>query len=217
MFGGDEKCSAFLSDNIFNLIFIRHGFRDDNLIDPGLSKDGIERSQKLSDKLIKKIKELWKDEPYVIASSNMIRTKETSFYMLADKIQKPINIFPHIGEKGMSFDNIGYPKEIQKKIILQNNSKIIELLDKGVDERNRQNLLNKSCWNTFIEWAVKNLDLFESGSDGVYRAVIFTHSDFLRSQFKLPEDKKGDYNSVFNTIFKISNYNQFLDFNYYEL
>jgi hypothetical protein len=217
IFGSDEKCSPFLSNNILNLIFIRHSFREDNLIDPGLSANGIERSKNLTDKLIKKINELWKDEPYVIASSNMLRTQETAFYMLAEKIEKPINIFPHIGEKGMSLDNIGYPKEIQRQILLKHDLKIIEFLDKGIDERNRQNLLNKSCWNTFIEWSVKNIDLFECGSDGVYRAIIFTHSDFLRSQFKLPADQKGDYNSVYNTMFEISKSNEYLHFNYYEL
>jgi broad specificity phosphatase PhoE len=217
MFGGDEKCSAFLSDNIFNLIFIRHGFREDHLIDPRLSKDGVERSKNLSDKLIKKINELWKDAPYVIGSSNMIRTQETAFYMLADKIQKPINIFPHIGEKGMSLDNIGYPKEIQKKIILENNSKIIELLEKGNDERRRQNILNKSSWNDFIEWSVKNLDLFECSSDGVYRAVIFTHSDFLRGNFKLPNDERGNYNSLYHVVFNTKDYKDDLNFDYYEL
>ena len=217
MFGSDEKCSPFLSNNIFNFIFIRHGYRNEYFIDPGLSTNGIKRSTNLSDKLIKKIKELWKDEPYVIGSSNMIRTQETAFYMLAEKIGKPINIFPHVGEKGIGIDNIGFTKEKQREIISQNNLKIIEFLDKGVDERDRQNILNKSCWNTFIEWSVKNLDLFECGSDGVYRAVIFTHSDFLRSVFKLPKDQRGDYNSVYNTMFEISDYNKFLDFNYYEL
>jgi hypothetical protein len=216
-FGSEEKCSPFLSNNIFNLIFVRHGYRDKNLIDPSLSKNGIKRYRNLSDKLIKKIKELWKDEPYVIASSNMIRTQETAYYMLSEKNGKSINIFPHIGEKGIGIDNIGFGKEKQFKIISKQNSKIIEFLNKGVDERGKQNILNKSCWNTFIEWSVKNLDLFECGSDGVYRAVIFTHSDFLRSVFKLPEDQRGNYNSVFNTMFEISDYNQFLHFNYYEL
>ena len=217
MFGGGEKCTAFLSTNILNLIFIRHSYREESIIDPGLSDFGIKRSINLCDKLIKKIKELWKDESFVIASSNMIRTQETAFYMLADKLEMPINIFPHIGEKGMSLDNIGYNKESQRETISTRNNKIIKLLDKGIDERNRQNILNKSCWNTFIEWAVKNLELFECGSDGVYRAVIFTHSDFLRSHFKLPEDQKGDYNSVYNTMFEICNYKDTLDFNYYEL
>ena len=216
-FGSDEKCSPFLSNNILNLIFVRHGYRNENFIDPGLSENGIKRTKNLSEKLIHKIKELWKDEPYVIGSSNMIRTQETAFYMLAEKTEKPINIFPHIGEKGIGIDNIGYGKEKQREIISTQNLKIIEFLDKGVDERGRQNILNKSCWNTFIEWAVKNLDLFECGSDGVYRAIIFTHSDFLRSVFKLPEDQRGDFNSVYNTMFEISDYNKFLDFNYYEL
>jgi len=216
-FGSDEKCTAFLSNSIFNLIFIRHGYRDEHLIDPGLSKKGIEKSKNLSYKLIKKIKEFWKDQPYVIGSSNMIRTQETAYYMLAEKIEKPINIFPHIGEKGISIDNIGLGKVRQYEIISNQNPKIIELLDKGVDKRDRQNILNKSCWNTFIEWAVKNLDLFECGSDGVYRAVIFTHSDFLRSVFKLPEDQRGDNNSLFHIVFNTKDYKDELKFDYYEL
>jgi len=217
LFGIDEKCSPFLSDNIINVIFIRHSYREDHLYDPGLSKFGIDRSLKLSDKLTNKIKDLWKDEPYVIASSNMIRTQETAYYMLAEKVNMPINIFPHIGEKGFSIDNIGYPRMKQREIINERNPKIIEFLDKGKDERGRQNFLNKSCWVDFINWTVKNLDLFECGSDGIYRAVIFTHSDFLRSQFKLPNEERGGLNSVFNTEFKISDYNKTLDFTYYEL
>jgi len=217
LFGMDEKCSPFLSDNIINLIFIRHGYREYHFIDPGLSKIGIERSSKLSDKLINKIKDLWKDEPYVIASSNMIRTQETAYYMLAEKVEMPINIFPHIGEKGMSLDNIGYPRMKQREIIHERNSKIIELLDKGRDERGRQNFLNKSCWVDFINWTVKNLDLFECGSDVIYRAIIFTHSDFLRCLFKLPGEERGGFNSIYNTEFKISDYNKTLDFTYHEL
>ena len=217
LFGMDEKCSSFLSDNYLNLIFIRHGYREEHFIDPGLSKIGIERSSKLNDKLIKKIKDLWKDEPYIIASSNMIRTQETAYYMLAEKVEMPINIFPHIGEKGMSLDNIGYPRIKQREIIHERNPKIIELLNKGKDERGRQNILNKSSWVDFINWTVKNLDLFECGSDGVYRAVIFTHSDFLRSQFRLPGEEKGGLNSVYNTQFKISDYKNEFDFTYYEL
>ena len=55
----------------------------------------------------------------------MIRTQETAFYMLAEKIEKPINIFPHIGEKGMGIDNIGLGKERQCEIISKQNLKII--------------------------------------------------------------------------------------------
>jgi hypothetical protein len=150
-------------------------------------------------------------------SRGLKMSQETAFYMLADKLEKPINIFPHIGEKGMSLDNIGYPKEIQKKIILQNNSKIIKLLEKGNDERGRQNILNKSSWYDFIEWSIKNLDLFECCSDGIYRAVIFTHSDFLRTVFKLPNDEKGDYNSLYHVVFNTRNFKEDLKFDYYEL
>ena len=182
---------------IFDLILVRHGYSCANksrdklrgshwlYSDPELTNDGIKRSEYVGTKLMKKIKETWLNNDYSICSSQMIRTQETAYYMLAKYTGKKINISPHIGEVGLSTDNFSLPVEKQREIIKNRNPDILKSL--GKDAREKQTIAGKSNWELFMKWATRNLDFFTKGSDGVYRAVIFTHGIFLKTSFKLKE------------------------------
>ena len=124
---------------IFDLIFVRHGFSCANALkaksrvhifysDPELTKVGIEISRSASSALIERVNALWGDNPYVVASSQMIRAQETAYYMISSKKDKPINIFPYISEKGFTRDNYAMPKDDQINILNQRNPHMIDLL-----------------------------------------------------------------------------------------
>jgi len=225
--GGEFDYNKKLLSYKYNIIFVRHGVSCANVLntglvnrhiiysDPELTNDGIIRSRKLSDNLIEKINELWGTNPYTIGSSNMIRAQETAYYMLAEKTGKKINIFPHLSEKGITLDNIGYSKTKQIEILNKRNPKIIEFLSNNIDKRDQQNIFNKSDWKSFIDWANNNTGYFEHGLDGEYRIVIFTHSDFLRSIFKLPKNKKVQNNGVVHTVFNSGDDINNLNFSYF--
>jgi len=118
-------------------------------------------------------------------ASSMLRTQITAYYMFARHYNKPIHIVPHVGERGISIDNIAFPKSKQRDILDAFNHKILELLDMGIDCRGQETIFNKSSMNDFISWAKRNIKYFIRGPDGVFRAIIFTHSHFLKSAFPL--------------------------------
>ena len=200
---------------ILDIIFIRHAQSCANIWkkvskikqitykDPELTEAGIKTSIKLSPILLSKITKLWKNNPYTVGASQMIRTQETAYYMIGNN--KPINIIPHVGEAGVSYDNYSFPKDKQREYIKQRNPKILESLDKGIDSREKQTNSGKSNWPMFLKWAVNNLNSFGKGSDGIYRAVIFTHSHFLKNSFKLSNKEKIINNNGIRVI--ISNDN----------
>jgi len=130
---------------------------------------------------------MWGNEPFTVGSSQMIRTQETAYYMLAGDTSIPIHILPHIAEKGISYDNFSLPKHAQYNILQQRNPAIISSLEAGLDAREKQTAFGKSNWNLFINWAINHPEFFHQGTDGIYRGVIFTHSKFLQSTFQLTE------------------------------
>jgi hypothetical protein len=184
----------------YEIIFIRHAescaniwkrkskFRQITYQDPEITESGVQTSIRLSKILEKKINELWKNQPYSVCSSQMIRTQETAYYMT----QKPINIVPHIAESGIGLDNFALTKEKQRAIIGKRNPKILEYLDKGIDSREKQNIRDKSSWTAFLKWANNNPKSFSIGSDNIYRAVIFTHSHFLVNTLGLKNKVKNN-------------------------
>ena len=195
---------------ILDLIFIRHAqscaniwknkskIRQLTYKDPELTDAGVKTSIKFNPILQMKIKELWNTQPYSICSSQMIRAQETAYYMAGNN--KPIHISPYIGEDGLSSDNYAFPKNVQRKILQTRNPEIIESLDKGIDLREKQTMSDKSSWSKFIAWANSNPKSFEKGNDGVYRAVIFTHSHFLQNAFKLSKKDKIKNNNGLHSI-----------------
>lgn len=179
---------------MYQIIFIRHGESTANVLkntfyglhfffkDAPLSAHGIAESRRLFQSFKKVIEREFFGQPYSVGSSNMIRAQETAYYMLASHVGKKITIYPHIGESGFTLDNISLEKKDQIEYFFKTNREIINFLDQ--DFRDSE---NKSCWPSFLKWLHSNRDLFSKGSDGVLRAVIFSHSNFLNSVFPLDE------------------------------
>jgi broad specificity phosphatase PhoE len=182
---------------ILDLIFVRHGQSCANVLshikvgielfypDPELTQAGIDTSKALSASLIKNVKKRWQDEPFSIGASRMIRAQETAFHMMASTLNMPINIIPHVGELGIVTSNYSIPVDEQIAFFKTKEPAIIDLLLKGKDAREPQNMWDKSDMYKFLKWAPEHPEFFELGSDGHYRAVIFTHSHFLLKAFNM--------------------------------
>jgi len=214
----DPPLISHITDNKqFNFIFVRHGVSCANVIpheinekdkvkyyDPELTKAGIERTIELHPKLLEKIKIFWKDEPYSINASSLMRTQETAYYMIAKETGRPINIIPHISEKSLGPTNIAFSKDIQLEMIGKKNPDIPRFLtSNSKDDRNHENFFSKSSWENFINWINSNVDFFEKGSDGIYRGIIFTHALFLYTAFN---KVKPDNNDIYHVNINDSNF-----------
>lgn len=209
---------------ILDIIFVRHGISCGNAWahtvygvqtlypDPELTKSGVKRSKELSASLIKKIDKQWKKEPFTICSSQMIRAQETAFYMLSLPLGKPINVIPHVGETGFTRDNYSLPQVEQLHIIMDRNPAVADMLIRGRDGRLNQTLWNKANLKDFIGWASAHPEFFAIGSDGHYRAVIFTHSNFIKSAFNM--DTKINNNEAVHTIINTSKSESQLQYTY---
>jgi hypothetical protein len=183
---------------ILDIVFVRHGVSCANAWsrksygmhllypDPELTKGGIDLSKALSALLIKHIEQRWGSELYSVGASRMIRAQETAYYMIASTFGLPINVMAHVGEEGVTTDNYSLPIADQVKILMGRNPGIVDLLLKGRDGREPQNLWTKANFGKFLIWAEKHPEYFVKGSDGHHRAVIFTHSHFLKHAFHMP-------------------------------
>jgi broad specificity phosphatase PhoE len=201
----------------FDLIFVRHGVSCANVIshedkeqnkvkyyDPELTKAGISRTIELHPKLLDKINLFWKNEPYSINASSMMRAQETAYYMIAKETNKSINIMPHIAEKSLGATNTAFPKEKQLEMIGRRNPEIPKFLTtNSKDDRKHENFFSKSSCECFLDWANDHLEFFEKGSDGVYRAVIFSHGLFLYTAFNKVTPENND---IYHAIINNSNY-----------
>ena len=189
---------------ILDVVFVRHGLSCANVLakipfgghflypDPELTKQGIFMCKSLSATLVKNVYTIWKDEPFSICASQMIRAQQTAFYMIASSLGAPINVLPHISENGITTDNYALPQADQIHIMSDIEPPIVDLLLKGKDGRKKQSLFDKSNMKKFLEWVVDNPKYFSKGSDGVFRAVIFTHSHFLKTTFGLKFNMKNN-------------------------
>jgi len=183
---------------ILDIVFVRHGVSCANAWsrksygahlfypDPELTLSGINTSKALSALLIHNLEQRWGKEPYSIGASRMIRAQETAYHMIASTFGKPINVMAHVGEAGISADNYSLPVAEQVKILMGRAPGVVNLLLKGRDGREPQNMWDKANFGKFLIWAENNPDFFELGSDGHFRAVIFTHSHFLKHAFHMP-------------------------------
>jgi hypothetical protein len=200
---------------ILDIVFVRHALSCANVWanklygaqmfyrDPELTLAGISTSKDLSSLLIKKITDLWGEMPYSVGSSSMIRAQQTAYHMLASTLEKPINVMAHICETGVSLDNHAYDIDKQREILEMKSPGIGKLLDAGLDGRMSHNIWNKSDFGKFLTWASLNPEYFELGSDGHYRAVIFTHSHFLLKAFNM--DKILNNNNAVHTVIDTDN------------
>jgi broad specificity phosphatase PhoE len=212
---------------IYDLIFVRHGQSCANLLakggygrqylykDPELSKQGVYVSKSLSASFIKNIYKRWEGEPFSVCTSQMIRAQETAFYMIASSLALPINVLPHVGEKGITLDNYAFPIEKQLEIMLHRNPAIADLVLKGLDGREKQTLFEKANFKKFLTWASLHPEYFVKGSDGVFRGVIFTHSHYIKEAFGLNFDMKN--NEAIHTRFDIQNPPEKFRFEYWPI
>jgi broad specificity phosphatase PhoE len=180
---------------IIDIIFIRHGLSKGNVLqqqlygthffirDPELAIKGIQRSRYLYPQLKDAINTFFNNNPYTINASCLLRSQETAFYMLAEFTNKPINVIPYICEFGFTLDNIPLPKISQYKILESRNPKIVANLKNGLCFE--ESYEKKADWPDFVNWAKQNPEFFNLGPDGIFRAVIFSHSHFLQDIFWL--------------------------------
>lgn len=200
---------------ILDIVFVRHALSCTNVWanklygthlfykDPELTLAGISTSKELSPLFIKKITDLWGEKPYSIGSSSMIRAQQTAYHMLASILEKPINIMAHICETGLSLDNQAYPVDKQRIILETKSPGVGKLLSAGLDGRENHTIWDKSDFGKFLTWAVLNPEYFALGSDGRYRAVIFTHSHFLMKAFNM--DNLINNNNAIHTVIDTNN------------
>ena len=201
---------------VFEILFVRHGIACHNVIpheksmikndksyfDPELTNRGIERSIELYPILSKKIKEYFGKNPFSIIASSLMRTQETAYFMLAQHINKPINVAPHIAERSQEYTNFSLSTEKQYKFLETIDPKIILFLEKGKDNRDLQDVKTKSYPEMFYNWANTHLDFFEKGNDDVYRAIVFTHGGYIDTTFKILVEN----NDIVHTLINSNNY-----------
>ena len=188
--------------NKIEIIFVRHGESCANILkeknplnvsrfshkDPQLTERGVERSNLANASLAALIQTVWGDNKrYMIGASAMMRAQMTAYYQLASFVKKPIHIFPHICEKGVTVDNIPYDKPEQQNLLRQRDPKILQYLNSGKDYRSVQTKFTKSDFTLFMDWVKNNLSLFKATSKGSVRLVVFTHGHFIKSAFPLSE------------------------------
>lgn len=206
-----------INDDIeFEILFVRHGIachnvvpadnkkllNDNSYFDPELTNKGIQRSLELYPVLEEKIKHYYNDQPYSIIASSLMRTQETAYFMLAKHINKEINVAPHIAERSHEYTNFSLHKEEQEKFLDTVDPGINKLLKRGKDNRDIQDIRTKSYHQMFYHWANLNLNFFKKGSDGIYRAVVFTHGGFIDTTFKVAPEN----NDIVHTIINMKNY-----------
>jgi len=201
---------------LLEILFVRHGLSCANALkikdrvssgfyrDPELTTYGKERSEQLTDRFTAYVNRIFPNNAYSIGASTMIRAQQTAYYMLAKNTDKKIHILPHIGETGLTPANIPLKAEKQKTIM---SSGLVRKL--GEDARGDTKYGIRSNWSKFIEW-VNTLyetqhhlapfftETMNAKGETVYRAVIVSHSNFLKSVFGPPKLINNDM--IFATI-----------------
>ena len=81
--------------------------------------------------------------------------------MIASTFGKPINVMAHVGEAGITADNYSLPVAEQVKILMGRTPGVINLLLKGRDGREPQNMWDKANFGKFLIWAENNPEFFD--------------------------------------------------------
>jgi hypothetical protein len=121
---------------------------------------------------------------FIIGSSALIRAQQTAHLMIGKQSGMPVNVMPYLGEISKPRVPIVTPDNTPTSPDEQ--AARLEVLTKreflkGFDKRESPYSPRLA---TFLEWAVKNQELFPLGPDGVRRAILFTHSNLLEEEFK---------------------------------
>jgi len=218
---------------IFEFIFVRHGESCANAIqklggfqglkhkyytDPELTQKGVQSSEIKSPLLLKALFETVPRD-FTLGSSPLLRAQETAYFMLGKQTEKPIHVFPHLGEvmltpfelfgrrrliPKVSRDNLPFSAEEQR--VYLNQYKHPPFL-KGKD-------LRETPYNpdlqTFLEWATSHPEEFPE-ENGVRRVVLFTHSNLLLTKFPretcLNKEELNQEGKLGNNDFLVTLYN----------
>jgi broad specificity phosphatase PhoE len=205
---------------IFEIIFVRHGESCANAIQkaPGLvsqltglvthkqylDPELTTKGKLLSIKKYKNLREAFTTEPfqkgqYTIGSSPLLRAQETAYYMLAKHVKKPVNVMPYLGETGnisigtIGDDNRDMPKEDQDVYLSETTNKEEYPFQRGKDIRAPPN------FEKFWQWATSEGirdGWFFQGTDKVYRAIIFSHSNTLKEEFPMKKERCKNLNKI---------------------
>jgi broad specificity phosphatase PhoE len=225
--------SSSIQPPLFEFIFVRHGESCANAIqrlggleglkhkyysDPELTQKGVQSSEVKSPFLLQI---LFEKVPrnFSIGSSALLRAQETAYFMLGKQTDKPINVFPHLGEimltpfqvfgkrrllPTVSNDNLPFSSEEQTLYFSQyKNPPFL----KGVDLRETPYDPNLQ---KFMKWAVAHPEEFPE-ENGIRRVVLFTHSNLLSTQFSretcLNKEELNPEGRLGNNDFLVTIYN----------
>jgi broad specificity phosphatase PhoE len=128
---------------------------------------------------------------FTVGSSPLLRAQETAYLMVGRPFKKLIHIMPHIGETGFlgswSLDNQPDPIQNQAAYLQQRMKERFPTETPKLFLRGfTVNAELEPDIGQFQDWMNQNADsYFTKGLDGVYRAVIVSHSNSLRKAFPL--------------------------------
>jgi hypothetical protein len=204
----------------FEILFVRHALSCANVWqrkgilkahlryqDPEITTEGIRKSIEIGSKILYPFKTA-QQEPFTLGASVMLRAQQTAYLMFGKRMKKPIFVLPYIGEGFTTLDNMPAFLETQRKRYEANKAyqeqpSMYSLLvedPKAKDFRTKvggwKRMLPISDFSAFLDWIEKdeNLDYFAEGSDGVYRAILVTHSGFMKRNFPLKDVEKYNNN-----------------------
>ncbi len=201
----------------FEILFVRHALSCANVWqkkgilkahlryhDPEITTEGIRKSIEVGRRILYPFKTP-QQEPFTIGASVMLRAQQTAYLMFAKRMNKPIFVLPYIGEIYPTLDNIPASPQTQEqryqenKIYTEEPSLKSLLVDQGKNFR-RENgkwSLSVSSFPKFLRWIAeeKNANTyFKQGSDGIYRAILVTHSGFMKEHFPMKTVEKYNNN-----------------------
>jgi hypothetical protein len=204
----------------FEILFVRHALSCANVWqrkgilkahlryqDPEITTEGIRKSIEVGQKILYPFKTA-QQEPFTIGASVMLRAQQTAYLMFAKRMKKPIFVLPYIGEGFATLDNMPAFLETQRKRYqankaYQDNPSMYSLLvehpnanDFRTQEGSWNLMLPISDFSNFLDWISKdeNLEYFAEGSDGIYRAILVTHSGFMKRSVPMKGVEKYNNN-----------------------
>lgn len=195
---------------IFELIFIRHGESCANALhkservgvvahkfygDPELTSRGVDESENRGKEYLLPVLEKSSEFAvgnFTVGSSPLLRAQETAYLMVAKPFNKNIYIMPHIGETGFAEEVLGgrlftdnRPDAFTKQRSYMS-VRYPEYAKFPLFDESKMNAELAPNFEKFKTWMKENADkgwFIKSEKDGVYRAVIVSHSNSLREAF----------------------------------
>jgi broad specificity phosphatase PhoE len=215
------------TDAVLELIFVRHGESCANALlkakglrgliehklyrDPELTTKGRLASEMKQNRLGSILEESpeFSSGNFTIGSSPLIRAQETAYWMLSKPTGKAIDVMPFMGEFGGApgVDNTPDSVAVQDKTLKETFG--LTEFQRGKDKRTKPDF--SKFWSWALTEGIRD-GWFTKGTDNVYRAVIFTHSNLLKDEFPVnqcvnPPAKKLEGGRLSNNDFLVTIYN----------